>query len=56
MKRDMSKWTDKTKPAPWITAMTVDERKQYGLEKFMAMTPCAIAAIAMLNQTKEPNQ
>jgi hypothetical protein len=37
IQRDMSKWIDKTKPAPWFTAMTVEERQQYGREKFMAM-------------------
>ena len=38
IERDMSKWIDKTKPAPWFTAMTVEERQQYGREKFMAMS------------------
>jgi hypothetical protein len=37
IERDMSKWINKTKPAPWFTAMTVEERQQYGREKFMAM-------------------
>lgn len=38
MERDMSKWIDKTKPAPWFTAMTVEQRQQYGREKFMEMS------------------
>jgi hypothetical protein len=35
MNRDMSKWTDKTKPAPWFKEMTVEQRQQYGRKKFM---------------------
>ena len=38
MIRDINAWTDKTKPAPWVIAMTVEERQQYGREKFMAMS------------------
>ncbi len=38
MERDMSKWTDKTKPAPWFMEMTVEQRQQYGREKFMEMS------------------
>lgn len=38
MERDMSKWIDRTKPAPWFTEMTVEQRQEYGRAKFMDMS------------------
>lgn len=45
LKRDMTRWTDMTKPAPWFTDMTVDQRQQYGREKFMNLSLEAINTI-----------